>query len=510
GKNLKNSGKNLGDPSSPRILLLLASLPGPATPWHELGPAMRLVAGGILMAGLAGVEGDGGCTSSTVLGRKSYAQIIMATKPAPAVNIGVKPPSFTDGGELTVFFTKDEVNYYYEDFLKSIAGNLGQVLQIYEPTLALTQTSEAFICVELDISKAVKSTLRAWNKQVFGDINDTMNKWEKEVHIRQDNFDINPSSVNRATLGEANANLQRAVRCVEVFWAQKARLQWLDDGDKNTTFYHVVVQGNRRRNKIHRLQVDGTWCEDQEALSKEAVRYYESLLHSNNHDVDESLLDVLVNSVNKDKALSWNSYRWWRDAKQLFSRASTQLSHVYRETNELADSLANLAVKNKRNDVFWGGGVYLMLVILSFSHISIVDLHAEILLNSFLLRAQHSTNIFMQKMSRHTHQWCRHINTDSKAKCVKMLRLCRHMSRVCRHEWQFSEIKPTQVDTLSEQVDTRPSSQNSQFADLGQQVDTLKSRSTRDPLPRTAFYIFWTVCRHYHQGRSTHYGNFSS
>ncbi|MQM18337.1 hypothetical protein Taro_051327 [Colocasia esculenta] len=41
GKNLKNSGKNLGDLSSPRILLLLASLPTPTTPWHELGPAMR-------------------------------------------------------------------------------------------------------------------------------------------------------------------------------------------------------------------------------------------------------------------------------------------------------------------------------------------------------------------------------------------------------------------------------------------------------------------------------------
>ena len=43
-----------------------------------------------------------------------------------------------------------------------------------------------------------------------------------------------------------------------------------------------------------------------------------------------------------------------------------------------------------------------------------------------------------------------------------------------------------------------------------EQVDTLKSRSTRDLSPRTDSSIFGTVCRHNHQGRSTHYGNFSS
>ncbi|MQL95228.1 hypothetical protein Taro_027900 [Colocasia esculenta] len=79
-------------------------------------------------------------------------------------------------------------------------------------------------------------------------------------------------------------------------------------------------------------------------------------------------------------------------------------------------------------------------------------------------------------MCRHTLPWCRHNNTDSKAKCVKMLRLCRHKSRVCRHELQFFRNKCTQVDTLSEQVDTGPSSQNSQFAELGQQVDTLSKQ----------------------------------
>ncbi|MQL72659.1 hypothetical protein Taro_004978, partial [Colocasia esculenta] len=47
----------------------------------------------------------------------------------------------------------------------------------------------------------------------------------------------------------------------------------------------------------------------------------------------------------------------------------------------------------------------------------------------------------------------------------------------CRHELQFFRNQSTQVDTLSEQVDTRPSSQNSQFEELGQQVDTLSEQN---------------------------------
>ncbi|MQL88826.1 hypothetical protein Taro_021389, partial [Colocasia esculenta] len=207
--------------------------------------------------------------------RRSYAQIIAESKPPPTVPIGIKPPSFTNFGEPTVFFSREEVrksivtlnlavivrcaygissipdlkscmsqrlelkedfivsvlnhrhlllrfedkedflkvilrrslyikgllyrffkrdaqfdfnadpivmpiwvgfpmlpvNYYYQDFLRSIAGNLGQVLRIYEPTLALTQNQEAFVCVELerklDDNVNIKKSWR--QKEVRGD-----------------------------------------------------------------------------------------------------------------------------------------------------------------------------------------------------------------------------------------------------------------------------------------------------------------------------------------------------
>ncbi|MQM12164.1 hypothetical protein Taro_045076, partial [Colocasia esculenta] len=65
-------------------------------------------------------------------------------------------------------------------------------------------------------------------------------------------------------------------------------------------------------------------------------------------------------------------------------------------------------------------------------------------------------------------------------------------SLVSTHQHRLKEKLCKNVDTLPGQVDTRPSSQNSQFEELGQQVDTLKSRSTRDLSPRTDSSIFGT------------------
>ncbi|MQM19054.1 hypothetical protein Taro_052054, partial [Colocasia esculenta] len=54
---------------------------------------------------------------------------------------------------------------------------------------------------------------------------------------------------------------------------------------------------------------------------------------------------TLVNSFRKEKMISWRSYKWWREAKSLLSQEHPFLSHVYWETNQHADALANFAVK---------------------------------------------------------------------------------------------------------------------------------------------------------------------
>ncbi|MQL93732.1 hypothetical protein Taro_026390 [Colocasia esculenta] len=53
---------------------------------------------------------------------------------------------------IWVGFPGLQVSLYNEDYLRSVANNLGQVLCIHETTLAWTQTAEALVCIDVDIA----------------------------------------------------------------------------------------------------------------------------------------------------------------------------------------------------------------------------------------------------------------------------------------------------------------------------------------------------------------------
>ena len=60
--------------------------------------------------------------------------------------------------------------------------------------------------------------------------------------------------------------LKRAIKNEEIFWRTKSRVQWLQEGDKNTKFFHAQTMKRRRRNTIRGLKEDdGIWSIDRQA-----------------------------------------------------------------------------------------------------------------------------------------------------------------------------------------------------------------------------------------------------
>ncbi|OMO92976.1 reverse transcriptase [Corchorus capsularis] len=58
-------------------------------------------------------------------------------------------------------------------------------------------------------------------------------------------------------LVEKKAELWKLYRLVERSWQQKARMQWLRDGDKNSKFFHLVASNRARRNHIEKIEING-------------------------------------------------------------------------------------------------------------------------------------------------------------------------------------------------------------------------------------------------------------
>ncbi|PRQ51592.1 putative transcription factor interactor and regulator CCHC(Zn) family [Rosa chinensis] len=63
-----------------------------------------------------------------------------------------------------------------------------------------------------------------------------------------------------------------------MYWQQKSRVKWLQEGDKNTKFFHLSTMIRRRRNKIEGLlDANGALCHNLEEMKDIAAGFFEDL-----------------------------------------------------------------------------------------------------------------------------------------------------------------------------------------------------------------------------------------
>ncbi|KAH7847914.1 hypothetical protein Vadar_031561 [Vaccinium darrowii] len=80
----------------------------------------------------------------------------------------------------------------------------------------------------------------------------------------------------------------------EKFWRQKARILWMVEGDRNTSFFHAKVTQRRKRNAIAGIQnSDGSWCDDPEDIAKEFVQYFHQLFQSEGTNHIPEVVDTI-------------------------------------------------------------------------------------------------------------------------------------------------------------------------------------------------------------------------
>lgn len=95
----------------------------------------------------------------------------------------------------------------------------------------------------------------------------------------------------------------------EVFWFQKLRTQWLEQGDKNTKYYHTVTKVKRKFNRVEALMdSEGQWIYDNKALKNIAFDFYQKLFEEElmvacgqyHHSFTNEIPDQYVGSLNRE------------------------------------------------------------------------------------------------------------------------------------------------------------------------------------------------------------------
>jgi hypothetical protein len=83
-----------------------------------------------------------------------------------------------------------------------------------------------------------------------------------------------------------------------VFWQQRAKANWLKNGERNTSFFHAHASERRRVNRIKKLKRDGGGVvEREEEIGPFITNFYKSLFMSSAGNINYDILQYVPQSV---------------------------------------------------------------------------------------------------------------------------------------------------------------------------------------------------------------------
>ncbi|XP_058746200.1 uncharacterized protein LOC131619076 [Vicia villosa] len=146
----------------------------------------------------------------------------------------------------------------------------------------------------------LKGRLRWWNTNVFGNIDLEI---EEEVRDMNEGVDEDDGGiVDVEKLKKASSKFWLNLKIKENMLIQKSRIKWLNEGDTNSRYFHLVMKERRRRNHISPINSNSGLLESVNEV-REEVRNHFKLMFSE-LEVSRPVLDGIfskgLDSIERD------------------------------------------------------------------------------------------------------------------------------------------------------------------------------------------------------------------
>jgi hypothetical protein len=144
----------------------------------------------------------------------------------------------------------------------------------------------------------VHAVLHAWDSKVLKQPKRRLRKAQSEL----DKAMTGPISDENDKKAKESANLIEILLEQEgVHWLQRSRVNWLQMGDRNTSFFYNLASAHHKKNYIKKLKNnEGDWVEGTDPLKPLIYDYFVNLFTSEVQVVDEALLDKIQPKVSQD------------------------------------------------------------------------------------------------------------------------------------------------------------------------------------------------------------------
>jgi len=145
--------------------------------------------------------------------------------------------------------------------------------------------------------KHIKARLKQWNKDEFGNIFQDRGLLEQQMALVQQEIMSNGISEDlRQQESLIREQLESRNQQEECLWRQKSRVRWLQEGDRNTRFFHQTTLQRRNHNKrnfMHKTQ--GDKLEAHGEIERKLTTYFGELLTEPPVDRERAMKEITNN-----------------------------------------------------------------------------------------------------------------------------------------------------------------------------------------------------------------------
>lgn len=139
--------------------------------------------------------------------------------------------------------------------------------------------------------RRLKIKLKEWNWSVFGDVRVKVETLQNKFAELETRLQENWNAEDDESLQPCSIELKQTLTWESEMFFQKTRSRWLQEGDRNTKFFHAMIRERRRKNSLTLQQPDGTIINNPNQISDMAAEYFSRLFTASPYVMHSDLFE---------------------------------------------------------------------------------------------------------------------------------------------------------------------------------------------------------------------------